>query len=158
MASHTSVERGLDRSETSASTALHQLGAHLATDPEWIAAVSREIAEAVLREFPQLREDAELRHDPHGASMSASSSRSSGGAEPSEAAPLPTAIEHAYVFVRRGVPVDILLRAYQVGQASFIHALSTAVRDDRRHRRGRGGTSSRSPPPRSPTWAAALEI
>ena len=61
MASHTSVERGLDRGETSASTALHQLGAHLATDPEWIAAVSREIAEAVLREFPQLREDAELR-------------------------------------------------------------------------------------------------
>ena len=33
------------------------------------------------------------------------------------------------MFVRRGVPVDILLRAYQVGQASFIHALSTAVRE-----------------------------
>jgi DNA-binding PucR family transcriptional regulator len=132
MASRTSGERGLNRSETAASAALRRLGAQLAADPEWIPAVSREIAEAVLREFPELREDAELR------ATTGTGAESNvrqlieilrAGAEPSEAPPPPTAIEHAYAFVRRGVPVDLLLRAYQVGQATFIHALSAAVRE-----------------------------
>ena len=51
------------------------------------------------------------------------------GADPSEAAPPPTAIEHAYEYRAPGGPVDVLLRAYQVGQASFLHAVSAAVRD-----------------------------
>jgi DNA-binding PucR family transcriptional regulator len=126
------VERGPDRSETNPSAALRRLGAQLAADPEWIPNASREIAEAVLREFPQLRDDAELRATTYAGSDSNVRQIIEilrAGADPSEAGPPPTAIEHAHEYVRRGVPVDILLRAYQVGQASFIHALSAAVRE-----------------------------
>ena len=132
MGHRTSVDRGLDRSETSSSAALRRLGAQLAADPAWIPAASREIAEAVLRELPRLRDDEELRATTFAGADSNVRQIIEilrAGADPSEAAPPPTAIEHAYEYVHRGVPVDLLLRAYQVGQARFIQVLSTAVRD-----------------------------
>lgn len=132
MGRRTSVDRGLDRSETSSSAALRRLGAQLAADPAWMRAASREIAEAVLRELPRLRDDEELRATTFAGADSNVRQIIEilrAGADPSEAAPPPTAIEHAYEYVHRGVPVDLLLRAYQVGQARFIQVLSTAVRD-----------------------------
>ena len=61
MASRTSVEGELDRSETHSSAALRRLAVELAADPGWIPTTSREVAEAILHEFPQLRDDDELR-------------------------------------------------------------------------------------------------
>jgi DNA-binding PucR family transcriptional regulator len=132
MDGRTSVERRRDRSETGCSAALRRLGADLAADSEWIPATSRVIAEAILRELPQLRDDEELRATTFAGADSNVRQIIEilrAGADPSEAAPPPTAIEHAYEYVRRGVPVDLLLRAYQVGQATFIQVVSTAVRD-----------------------------
>jgi DNA-binding PucR family transcriptional regulator len=126
------VEGGLDRSETHSSAALRRLAAELAADPGWIPTTSREVAGAVLREFPELRDDDELRATTYAGSDSNVRQIIEilrAGADPSEAAPPPTAIEHAYEYVHRGVPVDVLLRAYQVGQAGFLHAVSAAVRD-----------------------------
>ena len=132
MAGHFSAEPGVDPSETGPSAELRRLAADLAADPDWIPAVSREIAELVQREFPRLRDDVELRATTYAGSDSNVRQIIEVlrvGADPAEAGAPPTAIEHAYEYVRRGVPVDVLLRAYQVGQAAFIHALSRAARD-----------------------------
>jgi hypothetical protein len=49
---------------------------------------------------------------------------------PSEAEPPQPAIDYAREFVREGLPLDSLLRAYHVGQATFFHRWAQAVRRD----------------------------
>jgi hypothetical protein len=44
---------------------------------------------------------------------------------PSEALPPPAAVDYAREFVRRGLPLDSLLRPYHIGQATFFRRWST---------------------------------
>jgi hypothetical protein len=131
MASRVSEESEVDRGDTRTSAALRRLAAELAGDPEWIAAATSEITDAIHSEIAQLDDD-ELR------AASRASSESNvrqfldvlkGGGDPSQARPPAAAVDYMNEFVRRGVSIDTLLRSYQVGQACFIRDLSAAARE-----------------------------
>jgi hypothetical protein len=51
------------------------------------------------------------------------------GLPPSEAVPPPAALDYAREFVRRGLPLDSLLRAYHIGQATFFRRWSTKAHE-----------------------------
>jgi DNA-binding PucR family transcriptional regulator len=132
MASGVSGKPEVDGSETGSSTALRRLAAELAADADWIAAVTHKITEAIHDELAQLDNDEELRAATYASSQSnvrqALEILRAGG-DPSEARPPAAAIEYTNEYVRRGVSIETLLRAYQVGQACFIRDLSAAIRD-----------------------------
>jgi PucR C-terminal helix-turn-helix domain/GGDEF-like domain len=91
-------------------------------DPHWLPSVSRDITDAIHAELPDVDADPELR-----ASTYASTENvlrllvdlSWSDIPPREAVPPPAAVDYAREFVRRGLPLDSLLRAYHIGQATF---------------------------------------
>jgi len=91
-------------------------------DPDWLTSVSRDITDAIHAELPDVDADPELRSSTYASTDSvlrllADLSRSS--LPPQEAVPPPAAVDYAREFVRRGLPLDSLLRAYHIGQAVF---------------------------------------
>jgi DNA-binding PucR family transcriptional regulator len=132
-----SPKPGLDGSATASSSRLREVAVRLADDSEWIPAVSGEITDAIHRELPELGTDEQMR----AATYASSESNVRQfidilriGSDPAEAGPPPAAVDYARQFVRSGVTIDSLLRAYHVGQATFAGRLSSAVRaaiDDR---------------------------
>jgi hypothetical protein len=91
-------------------------------DPAWLSSVSGDITDAIHAELPDVDADPELRGSTYASTESvlrllADLSRSS--LAPQEAVPPPAAVEYAREFVRRGLPLDSLLRAYHIGQATF---------------------------------------
>ena len=91
-------------------------------DPDWLPSVSRDITDAIHGELPDVDADPELRNSTYASTDSvlrllADLSRSS--LPPREAVPPPAAVDYAREFVRRGLPLDSLLRAYHIGQATF---------------------------------------
>lgn len=95
---------------------------HLAADPLWLPALSRELADAIHSEMPELAEDEDLQR----ATLASCESvvrlfleivRCEGDLAAAE--PPPAAIEYAREFVRRGVSIETLLRAYHVAHAAF---------------------------------------
>lgn len=131
MAGDISASAAPDPGENGSGDPLRRLATRLAADREWIAAVSREVTEAIHRELPQLARDEELR-----AATSASVESNvrqlieilRAGRDPGGAGAPAVAVEYVAEYVRWGVTVDALLRASQVGQECFIHRLSAAAR------------------------------
>jgi DNA-binding PucR family transcriptional regulator len=102
-------------------------------DPDWLQSVSRDITDAIHSELPDVDADPELRSSTYASTDSvlrllADLSRSS--LRPQEAVPPPAAVDYAREFVRRGLPLDSLLRAYHIGQAVFFARWSEKAHAD----------------------------
>jgi hypothetical protein len=102
-------------------------------DPDWLTSVSRDITDAIHAELPDVDADPELRSSTYASTDSvlrllADLARSS--LSPQEAVPPPAAVDYAREFVRRGLPIDSLLRAYHIGQAVFFARWSEKAHAD----------------------------
>lgn len=91
-------------------------------DPSWLPSASRDITDAIHAELPDVDADPELRSSTYVSvneilRLIVELSRSN--LPPDEAVLPPAAVDYAREFVRRGLPLDSLLRAYQVGHATF---------------------------------------
>jgi hypothetical protein len=91
-------------------------------DPEWLPSVSRDITDAIHVELPDVDADPELRASTYASTdgvlrLLVDLSRSN--LSPHEAVPPAAAVDYAREFVRRGLSLDSLLRAYHIGQATF---------------------------------------
>src|ERR1700759_5566678 len=102
-------------------------------DPEWLPSVSRDITDAIHLELADVDADPELRASTYASTDSVlrllvdlTRSRRS----PREAVPPPAAVDYAWEFVRRGLPLDSLLRAYHIGQATFFRRWCEKARED----------------------------
>jgi len=96
-------------------------------DPDWLPSVSRDITDAIHAELPDVGADPELRASTYASTESVlrllvDLSRS--GIPPREALPPPAAVDNAREYVRRGLPLDSLLRAYHIGHATFFRRWS----------------------------------
>lgn len=87
-----------------------------------MASVSRDITDAIHAELPDVDADPELRgtyaSTDNVLRLLVDLSRSS--LPPQEALPPPAAVDYAREFVRRGLPLDSLLRAFHIGQAAML--------------------------------------
>lgn len=106
--------------------------AAIGIDGPWLDGVAEKISAAIGEELPELRGDEELE------AATLQSSRSILGLFlatvesdlPAKAPqPPPQAVAYAHEFVRRGLPVEILIRTYQVGQACFYRCFAEAAKD-----------------------------
>jgi DNA-binding PucR family transcriptional regulator len=91
-------------------------------DHEWLPSVSQDITDAIHAELADVNADPELRASTYASTDSVLRlivDLSRTGRPPSEAVPPPAAVDYARDFVRRGLPVDSLLRAYHIGQGTF---------------------------------------
>jgi hypothetical protein len=112
---------------------MRELVLRFTEDPEWLPSVSRDITDAIHAELPDVDADPELRSSTYASTDSvlrllADLSRSS--LAPQEAVPPPAAVDYAREFVRRGLPLDSLLRAYHIGQAVFFARWSEKAHAD----------------------------
>jgi DNA-binding PucR family transcriptional regulator len=91
-------------------------------DPAWLRSVSQDITDAIHGELADVDADPELRASTYASTDSVLRlivDLSRTGRPPSEAVPPPAAVDYAREFVRRGLPLDSLLRAYHIGHATF---------------------------------------
>src|ERR1700693_6009573 len=96
-------------------------------DPDWLPSVSRDITDAIHAELPDVDADPEFRSSTYASTdgvlrLTVAPPRSA--LPPLEAVPPPAAVDYAREFVRRGLPLDSLLRAYQIGHATFFRRWS----------------------------------
>src|SRR3954449_5105539 len=130
MARSTSAERGVPTDVRATEHDVRGLARRLAADGDWIASVTRDLTDAIHTELPELGTDEEMRQATYASTesnvrlfleiaMTAS--------DPAEARLPPAAIEYARQFVRQGVTLDALLRAYHMGQARFVSRWNDAV-------------------------------
>ncbi len=101
-------------------------------DPDWLPSVARDITNAIHAQLPAV-EAGDLGEETYASSESilrllAYMVRND--VPPSEAEPPPAAVEYAREFVRHGVPLESLLRAYHVGHATFFRRWADAVHSD----------------------------
>src|SRR6201992_2399001 len=111
---------------------MRDLGLRFTADPGWLPSVSRDITDAIHAELPDVDADPELRSSTYASTDSvlrllAALAQSS--LSPQEAVPPPAAVDYAREFVRRGLPLDSLLRAYHIGQATFFRRWSTKAHE-----------------------------
>jgi PucR C-terminal helix-turn-helix domain/GGDEF-like domain len=98
------------------------LFAKVASDPVWIRRVSEEITEAIHRELTEIDADDELRAGTFASTRSVLTLMADMvrlGQAPDDLVPPPDAVEYLRQYVRRGVSIDTLLRAYHVGHSTF---------------------------------------
>jgi DNA-binding PucR family transcriptional regulator len=101
-------------------------------NPEWLPSVSQDITEAIHAELADVDADPELRASTYASADSVLRlivDLARTGRPPSEAVPPPAAVDYAREFVRRGLPVDLLLRAYHIGQARFFRRWATKAHE-----------------------------
>jgi hypothetical protein len=101
-------------------------------NPEWLSSVSQDITDAIHAELADVNADPELRASTYASTDSVLRlivDLSRTGRPPSEAVPPPAAVDYAREFVRRGLPVDSLLRAYHIGQATFFRRWAAKARE-----------------------------
>jgi len=101
-------------------------------DPEWLPSVSQDITDAIHAELADVNADPELRASTYASTDSVLRlivDLSRTGRPPSEAVPPPAAVDYARDFVRRGLPVDSLLRAYHIGQGTFFRRWATKAHE-----------------------------
>ena len=101
-------------------------------DPGWLPSVSQDITDAIHGELADVDADPELRASTYASTDSVLRlivDLSRTGRPPSEAVPPPAAVDYAREFVRRGLPLDSLLRAYHIGQATFFRRWSTTAHE-----------------------------
>lgn len=102
--------------------AFRDLVVRFADDPAWTRAVASELTAAIHRELPQLEADDELRRGTHASTESVITlfvdhvrrELPLAAVEPPDAA-----VAFARELVRRGLPLDALLRSYHIGHATF---------------------------------------
>lgn len=102
-------------------------------DPTWLPSVTADVTEAIHLELADVDADPDLRASTYASTdgvlrllVDLARSRRS----PREAQPPPAAVDYAWEFVRRGLPLDSLLRAYHIGQATFFRRWSEKARAD----------------------------
>jgi len=101
---------------------LRDLVLRFADDPGWVPAIAGELTDAIHRELPELRADDELREATRASTQSVVElfvdhvrrNRALDDADPPQAA-----VAFARDLVRRGMPIDALLRSYHIGHATF---------------------------------------
>jgi DNA-binding PucR family transcriptional regulator len=101
-------------------------------DPEWLPSVSQDITDAIHAELADVNADPELRASTYASTDSVLRlivDLSRTVRPPREAVPPPAAVDYAREFVRRGLPVDSLLRAYHIGQATFFRRWATKAHE-----------------------------
>src|SRR3954453_4061094 len=130
MAKSTSAEPGAPTDEPAAEQDVPGLARRLPADGNWIASVTRDLTDAIHTELPELGTDEEMRQATYASTESnvrlfleVAATRT----DPAEANLPPAAIEYARQFVRQGVTLDALLRAYHMGQARFVSRWNDAV-------------------------------
>src|SRR4051794_14682258 len=90
-------------------------------DPDWLPSGARDITDAIHAQLPALDPD-QLRAGTYGSSESVLRLLAylvRNEVPPGDAEPPPAAVEYAREFVRQGLPLDSLLRAYHIGHATF---------------------------------------
>ena len=112
-------------------------------DPDWLPSVSRDITDAIHAELPDVDADPELRSSTYASTDSVLrllADLSQTSLPPQEAVPPPAAVDYAREFVRRGLPLDSLLRRVPHRPGGVLRAL--VGKGPRRHpgprRSGRG--------------------
>ena len=110
---------------------LAELWDRFAEDPAWIPQECEAITDAIHRELPQLNDDPELRELTYRSTeavvrLGLQLVRTS--TDPDEPAPPPAAVEYARELVHRGVSVDALLRAHQIGHRTWYERFAARVR------------------------------
>jgi hypothetical protein len=111
--------------------ALRRALATFTASPDWLADVSEAITEAIHAELPELDADADLRASTYASTESVLrllADMIASGRPPAEAEPPGAAIDYARELVRHGLPIDTLLRAYHVGQATFFERWAATLR------------------------------
>jgi hypothetical protein len=101
-------------------------------DPDWLPSVARDITDAIHDQLPEL-DAADLRDATYASSESVLrllAYMARDDVPPSNAEPPPGAVDYAREFVRQGVPLESLLRAYHIGHATFFHRWADAVYAD----------------------------
>lgn len=93
-----------------------------AEEPGWLGELAGAMTDAAMAEMPELAGE-EVR-DALAASVESNvrlvAEMLRTGMDPAEATPPPAAVEYARELVRRGMSIDLLLRAYFVGHAAFL--------------------------------------
>src|ERR1700729_510365 len=100
--------------------------------PEWLPSVSQDITDAIHAELVDLNADPELRASTYASTDSVLRlivDLARTGRPPNAAVPPPAAVDYAREFVRRGLPLDSLLRAYHIGQATFFRRWSAKAHE-----------------------------
>ena len=108
------------------------LFARVASDPVWIERVSGEITDAIHLELSEIDDD-DLRDGTFASSRSVlilMADMVRLGRPPEEASPPPDAVEYTRQYVRRGVSIETLLRAYHVGHSAFFRNWVAGVHDE----------------------------
>jgi PucR C-terminal helix-turn-helix domain/GGDEF-like domain len=101
-------------------------------DKAWLSDVSARITDAIHAELPELDAGPEMRVSTLASTESVLSVLAQmlrTGQPPSEVDLPPAAVDYARQFVRHGVPLDVLLRAFHVGQATFFECWSALARE-----------------------------
>jgi DNA-binding PucR family transcriptional regulator len=99
---------------------------------EWLPSVSHDITEAIHAELTELNADPELRASTYASTDSVLRlivDLSRTRRPPNVAVPPPAAVDYAREFVRHGLPLDSLLRAYHIGQATFFRRWSAKAHE-----------------------------
>jgi DNA-binding PucR family transcriptional regulator len=97
-----------------------------------LPSVSQDITDAIHAELADVNADPDLRASTYASTDSVLRlivDLARTGRPPSEAVPPPAALDYAREFVRRGLPVDSLLRAYHIGQATFFRRWATKTHE-----------------------------
>ena len=130
MAKSASVETAVPIHEPATGHDAPGLARRLAADGEWIASVTRDLTDAIHAELPELGTDEEMRQATYASTESNVRlflEVAATQTDPGEVNLPPAAIEYARQFVRQGVTLDALLRAYHMGQARFVSRWNDAV-------------------------------
>jgi DNA-binding PucR family transcriptional regulator len=111
---------------------MRQIVLSFTEDAEWLPSVSQDITDAIHAELSDVDSDPELRASTYASTDSVLRlivDLSRTGRPPDEAVPPPAAVDYAREFVRRGLPLHSLLRAYHIGQATFFRRWSTRAQE-----------------------------
>jgi PucR C-terminal helix-turn-helix domain/GGDEF-like domain len=130
MAKSASAEPGVPIDEPATEHNVSGLARRLAADGDWIASVTTDLTGAIHAELPELGTDEEMRQATYASTESNVRlflEVAATQTDPAEAKLPPAAIEYARQFVRQGVTLDALLRAYHMGQARFVSRWNDAV-------------------------------
>ena len=112
---------------------LRELVLHFSSDSGWAEEMSRALTDAIHRELPQLQADDELARDTYASTESVIGlfiERVRAQAPLTDVEPPPAAISFARELVRRGLPLDDLLRSYHIGHATFFERWVADVRSE----------------------------
>jgi hypothetical protein len=125
-----SAEPGAPTDKPAAGDGVSWLALRLAADGDWIVSVATDLTDAIHTELPELGPDEEMRQATYASNESNVRlflEIAKTESDPAEAKLPPAAVEYARQFVRQGVTLDALLRAYHMGQARFVNRWNDAV-------------------------------